>query len=182
MFLQVHIIAPSIIIYSANKNLPEFRGLKAAPYPGQEKVRPLIVQPRRPDSQPDLIPSRIKVIEASADLSYALDYKSYGLNSIQYETEDFYSSRPKSMYSKVDNESGPNTFNKREDNSDICTEMLPKKFVSRWQEIIKVKGKGKSHATDRRRKEDDTMVTPLAQEPWILKNHTLDGLTIVDIE
>ena len=86
------------------------------------------------------------------------------------------------MYSEVDNEAGPSLFNKREDNSDICTEMLPKKFVSRWRESIKGKGKGKNHATYRRRQEDDTMVTPLAQEPWTLKNHTLDGLTIVDIE
>ena len=47
MFLQVHILCPAVIIYSARQNLPEFTGLKANMYPGQEKPRTWMILPQR---------------------------------------------------------------------------------------------------------------------------------------
>ena len=47
IFVLIHIIAPYLIISIANKEYPEFEGLKGRTFPGQEKPRPQPISPMR---------------------------------------------------------------------------------------------------------------------------------------
>ena len=47
MFVQIYILAPAMIICTAQREFLEFNGLKGTTFPGQEKPRPLSVVPHR---------------------------------------------------------------------------------------------------------------------------------------
>ena len=47
MFVQLYLFLPGVLIWNAYKKTPDFNGVKAKPFPGQEKPRNLQLLPRR---------------------------------------------------------------------------------------------------------------------------------------
>ena len=69
MFLQCYLALPAALIWNAHNKFPEFRGLRARTFPGQENPRAVPFVPRRSTNDHDMLMLKnenLKVVSAEA--------------------------------------------------------------------------------------------------------------------